>query len=150
MDVAAPVARRCGPLGQGPVTTRDDPVSDVTHDVTAVIVDYHTDDVLVQCVSSLRDNGVASIVVVENGDEGSVPTTLLEHGVLVVSPGVNLGYGRGVNRGVAFARATPYVLISNPDVIVHEGAVRTLVAYLDDHLDVALAGPEIRRPDGSV
>lgn len=125
-------------------------MSDVTHDVAAVVVDYHTDEVLVECVLSLIENGVESIIVVENGDEGSVPSSLLEHGVLVVSPGVNLGYGRGVNRGVAFARATPYVLISNPDVIVHEGAVRTLVDYLDSNLAVALVGPEIRRPDGSV
>ncbi len=125
-------------------------MSTVAEDVTAVVVDYHADDVLVECVRSLHDNGVTHLVVVENGEVGSVPATLRELGVVLVSPGVNLGYGRGVNRGVALARPTTYVLVSNPDVIVHPGAVSALVNYLDEHPDVALVGPSILRPDGTV
>jgi N-acetylglucosaminyl-diphospho-decaprenol L-rhamnosyltransferase len=125
-------------------------VSDVENDVVAVVVDYHADEFLIECVDSLFDNGVAQVVVVENGEVGSVPAALLDHDVVLVSPGVNLGYGRGVNRGVAAARATPYVLVSNPDVVVHEGAIEALVDYLDHHRDVALVGPKILRPDGTV
>jgi N-acetylglucosaminyl-diphospho-decaprenol L-rhamnosyltransferase len=125
-------------------------VSDVTNDVTAVVVDYHADQVLVDCVRSLNDNDVTHVVVVENGEVGSVPTSLLERHVVLVSPGVNLGYGRGVNRGVALARPSTYVLVSNPDVVVHTGAVKALVDYLDEHPNVALVGPSILRPDGTV
>ena len=125
-------------------------MSEVTHDVSAVVVDYHTDQVLVECVDSLLANGVQEIVVVENGEVGSVPSSLLERGVVLVSPGVNLGYGRGVNRGVALTRPTSYVLVSNPDVVVHHGAVAALVAFLDSHPKVALVGPEILRTDGTV
>jgi N-acetylglucosaminyl-diphospho-decaprenol L-rhamnosyltransferase len=125
-------------------------VSDVTNDVTAVVVDYHADDVLVACVRSLNDNGVAHVVVVENGEVGSVPSSLVERHVVLVSPGVNLGYGRGVNRGVALARSSTYVLVSNPDVVVHAGAVKALVDFLDSHPQVALVGPSILRPDGTV
>jgi N-acetylglucosaminyl-diphospho-decaprenol L-rhamnosyltransferase len=125
-------------------------VSTVADDVTAVVVDYHADDVLVECVRSLEDNEVTHIVVVENGEVGSVPQTLIELGVVLVSPGVNLGYGGGVNRGAALARPTTYLLVSNPDVIVHPGAVHALMEYLDEHPDVALVGPSILRPDGTV
>jgi N-acetylglucosaminyl-diphospho-decaprenol L-rhamnosyltransferase len=125
-------------------------VSDVENDVVAVVVDYHADEFLIECVDSLFDNGVSQVVVVENGEVGSVPAALLDHDVVLVSPGVNLGYGRGVNRGVAAARATLYVLVSNPDVVVHDGAIEALVTYLDDHRDVALVGPKILRPDGTV
>jgi N-acetylglucosaminyl-diphospho-decaprenol L-rhamnosyltransferase len=125
-------------------------MSDVSDNVVAVIVDYHADQILVECVDSLFDNEVEEIVVVENGEVGSVPSSLLDPGVVLVSPGVNLGYGRGVNRGVAAARRTKYVLVSNPDVIVHEGAVLALVNYLKVHPDVALVGPAILRPDGSL
>jgi N-acetylglucosaminyl-diphospho-decaprenol L-rhamnosyltransferase len=125
-------------------------VSGFTHDVSAVVVDYHADEVLVACVESLLANGVSEIVVVENGEVGSVPSSLLGRGVVVVSPGVNLGYGRGVNRGVAFTHSTNYILISNPDVVVHEGAVAALADYLDTHSAVALVGPTILRPDGTV
>jgi N-acetylglucosaminyl-diphospho-decaprenol L-rhamnosyltransferase len=106
--------------------------------------------VLIDCVDSLLANGVGEIVVVENGEVGSVPTSLGDRGVVLLSPGMNLGYGRGVNRGVAIARPTKYVLVSNPDVVVHDGAVAALVSYLEAHADVALVGPEVRRPDGSV
>jgi len=125
-------------------------VSDVGERVVAVVVDYHADHVLVSCVDSLFSNELRHVVVVENGEAGSVPPTLLERGVLVVSPGVNLGYGGGVNRGVAVAAASEFILVSNPDVVLHDGAVGALVAYLDLHPDVALVGPEIRRPDGTV
>jgi len=125
-------------------------MSDVASDVAAVVIDYHADHVLIDCVDSLLDNGVSEIVIVENGEAGSVPASLSDRGVVVVSPGVNLGYGRGINRGVALARPTKYVLASNPDVVVHDGAVAALVNYLDVHEEVALVGPEVRRPDGSV
>ena len=125
-------------------------MNDVTDEVAAVVVDYHADQVLVECVDSLLENGVTSVVVVENGEVGSVPAELVARGVDIVSPGVNLGYGRGVNRGVAAARPTTYVLVSNPDVVVHPGAVRALVDYLERHPDVALVGPSILRPDGTV
>ncbi len=125
-------------------------MSEVANDVVAVVVDYHADQFLIECVDSLFDNDVSQVVVVENGEIGSVPAALLDHDVVLVSPGVNLGYGRGVNRGVAAARATPYVLVSNPDVVVHDGAVQALMEYLDHHRDVALVGPTILRPDGTV
>lgn len=125
-------------------------MSEVANDVVAVVVDYHADQFLIECVDSLFDNDVSQVVVVENGEVGSVPAALLDHDVVLVSPGVNLGYGRGANRGVAAARATPYVLVSNPDVVVHDGAVKALMEYLDHHRDVALVGPTILRPDGTV
>jgi N-acetylglucosaminyl-diphospho-decaprenol L-rhamnosyltransferase len=125
-------------------------VSDANHDVSAVVVDFHAGQVLVDCVESLLANGVGEIIVVENGEVGSVPLSLLERGVVLVSPGVNLGYGRGANRGVAFTRSPRFILVSNPDVIVHEGAVAALVDYLETHPSVALVGPEILRPDGTV
>jgi N-acetylglucosaminyl-diphospho-decaprenol L-rhamnosyltransferase len=117
-------------------------------DVTAVVVDYHADQVLVDCVESLLANGITTIVVVENGELGSVPPSLVEHGVQLVSPGVNLGYGRGVNRGAALVNST-YLLVSNPDVVLHDGAVIAMTRFLEEHPHVALVGPMILRPDGT-
>lgn len=125
-------------------------MSDVATDVVAVVVDYHADQVLVECVESLLRNAVRHVVVVENGEVGSVPAALLERGVVVISPGVNLGYGGGVNRGVAVAPPSEFILVSNPDVVVHDHAVDALVTYLNEHAEVALVGPQVRRPDGTV
>ena len=124
-------------------------MSDVARDVAAVVVDYFADQALVGCVASLRANGVHEIVVVENGDLGSTPEAALGE-VTIVRPGLNLGYGAGVNRGAAIASERSYLLVSNPDVVVHEGALANLVDFLSSHDDYALVGPRIVRPDASV
>ena len=125
-------------------------MSDVTARVGAVVVDYHAESALTRCVESLRLNGVEDIVVVENGTPGSTASVLAGDGVRLVEPGLNLGYGRGANRGVAQISDKELILIANPDVIVHHGAVAALVAALDAEPTVALVGPQIRRPDASV
>jgi len=124
-------------------------VSDVARDVAAVVVDYHADLELIGCVASLRRNGVEEIVVVENGDLGSTPEAALG-AVRLVRPGLNLGYGAGVNRGAALASERTYLLVSNPDVVVHDGALAAMVDFLASHADYAIVGPRIVRPDASV
>ena len=125
-------------------------MGDVATDVAAVIVDFHAGAALDHCVDSLHANGVTDIVVVENGEEGSTLPSLSGQHVVLVVPRLNLGYGRGVNRGVAAAPRRTYLLVSNPDVVVHENAVAALVKFLDDNPTVAIVGPEIVRPDGSI
>ena len=125
-------------------------MSEVATDVAAVIVDFHAGQALDDCVDSLHANGVTDIVVVENGEEGSTLPSLSGQHVVLVVPKLNLGYGRGVNRGVAATHVRRYLLVSNPDVVVHDGAVAALVAFLDEHPNVAIVGPQIVRPDGSV
>ena len=122
----------------------------VADDVSAVVVDYHAGPALAGCVDSLRANGVIDVVVVENGEAGSTPPALEGRPVTLIEPGLNLGYGRGVNRGAAAAARRTYLLVSNPDVVAHDGAVAALVAFLDAHPDVAIVGPQIVRPDATV
>jgi len=125
-------------------------VSEPRTDVAAVVVDFHAGSALADCVASLRTNGIDDIVVVENGAPGTAQGVVGDAGVTVVEPGLNLGYGRGVNRGAAATSSHPYLLVSNPDVVAHDGAVVALVDYLDAHPRVGLVGPRIERPDGTV
>ena len=118
--------------------------------VSAVVVDYHAGDALGACIDSIHENGVTDVVVVENGEQGSTPPALAKRSVVLVTPRMNLGYGRGVNRGVAASARLEFVLVSNPDVVVHENAVAQMVAYLDAHADVGVVGPQILRLDGSI
>jgi N-acetylglucosaminyl-diphospho-decaprenol L-rhamnosyltransferase len=115
-----------------------------------VVVDYHAGPALTGCIESLHANLVTNIVVVENGLAGSSPPALGGRDVVLVEPGQNLGYGRGVNRGAAATGPAKYLLVANPDLVIHEGAVAVMVAYLEAHPDVAVVGPQIQRPDGSI
>ncbi len=120
--------------------------------VAAVVVDYHTGAVLADCVRSLHEDGVTAVLVVENGAPGGAGTALATAGldVAVISPGRNLGYGGGANRGIAATAPSELVLVCNPDLHVHPGAVTRLVAALDAHPRWAVVGPRILAPEGAV
>ena len=90
------------------------------------------------------------LVVVENGEVGlGAAVTLREH-VCARLPRSTSVMVAGSTAASLLTRPITYVLVSNPDVIVHPGAVSALVNYLDEHPDVALVGPSILRPDGTV
>ena len=113
------------------------------HQVSAVVVDYFAGDDLVTCVDSLLREGVEHLVVVDNSTQGASDEALAGRDVVLVDTRVNAGYGRGMNRGVAFAGECTYLLLSNPDVQVHPQAVERLVSFMENNLDVGIAGPTI-------
>jgi len=131
-----------------------------TASVGAVVVDYDAGPVLADCVASLRAEGVEDLVVVENGGAGGAGGALGSAGaavagtgdeaVAIVTPGRNLGYGAGANRGVAALGDEELVLVCNPDLTVHRGAVGALVGALADEPAWAIVGPRLCNPDGTV
>lgn len=137
-------------------------VPPVPEAVAAVVVDHDTGPLLSGCVRSLLDDGAATIVVVENGAPGSAEAALgelLTEGpegrVRVVRPGANLGYGAGVNRGLAALAGSSgslpeWVLVSNPDLEVHPGTLDALRRALVANPAWALVGPRIFTDTGEV
>ncbi len=76
--------------------------------IGAVVVDHDAGPLLERCVRSILDDGGAPVIVVENGAAGSTGAALEEllgrrpaPPVRIVRPGRNLGFGAGVNRGLA-------------------------------------------------
>ena len=120
-------------------------------DIAAVVVNYNARDHLIECVRSLRADGVAQVVVVDNASTDGSDTALAadDPHALFVPTGANLGFGTAANRGVA-ATGTPYVLILNPDVVVRRGAVDALAAALDGDGGLAVVGPRVENPDGTL
>jgi len=115
----------------------------------AVVVNYESGSALARCVEGLRSEGVAEVVVVDNGSlDGSVGQLLRGFPeVEVLVPGRNLGYGAAANRGVA-ATTAPCVLVCNPDLEVRPGAVAALAGALKGDPGCAVVGPLIRNPGG--
>jgi N-acetylglucosaminyl-diphospho-decaprenol L-rhamnosyltransferase len=129
--------------------------------LSAVVVDHDAGPLLRDCVRSLLDEGADPVVVVENGATGSAERALapLTAGraasdVLVLNPENNLGFGAGSNRGLAvltgLSPAPEWVLISNPDLRVHEGALAVLRSALEARPAWAMVGPRIYDEEGDV
>jgi N-acetylglucosaminyl-diphospho-decaprenol L-rhamnosyltransferase len=129
--------------------------------VAAVVVDHNAGPLLYECVRSLLDDGADPVVVVENGSIGSTARALSPlfvddpaSPVITLHPGRNLGFGAGVNRGMAalggLAPPPTWVVVSNPDLHVHPGAIDALRAALESRPAWALVGPRIFTAEGVV
>jgi len=133
----------------------------VSGPIGAVVVDHDAGPLLEGCVSSLLADGATPVIVVENGAAGSASTALADLAggpdtppVRFVRPGRNLGYGAGVNRGLAALAGdeTPpeWILVCNADLVVHPGALAALRLVLESEPAWALVGPRILDETGDV
>ena len=134
-------------------------------DLAIIILNYNTRDDLRNCLDSLRaaQEGVdVQVVVVDNqSSDGSVAMVREEHAWidrLIVSER-NGGYAYGNNLGfryLGFESDMPatdlprYTLLLNPDTLVPPTALREMVAFMDAHPDIGVAGPKLVRADGSL
>jgi N-acetylglucosaminyl-diphospho-decaprenol L-rhamnosyltransferase len=123
--------------------------SGASRDASVVIVNYESGTTLARCVEGWRTEGPARVVVVDNGSTDGSADLVSEQfpEVEILRPGRNLGYGAAANRGVA-ATGTPWVIVGNPDLEVHPGALEVLLAALSTDPGCALVGPLIRTPGG--
>jgi N-acetylglucosaminyl-diphospho-decaprenol L-rhamnosyltransferase len=133
----------------------------VSGGIAAVVVDHDAGPLLGRCVRSILGDGASAVVVVENGGPGSAAAALDEllrqqppPPVRIVRPGRNVGFGAGVNRGLAVlaGEATPaeWVLVSNADLVLHHRALSALRSALESHPAWAIVGPRIFTEAGEV
>ncbi len=123
-----------------------------------VIVHYNTADLLRGCLSSLQGCSLSHrIVVVDNASTDDAVEMMrrdFSQALLLVNP-ENYGFARAANQGMRAlsfpeAGAPDYALLLNPDTQVENGALETLVAFMEAHPDVGAAGPRLLNPDGSI
>jgi GT2 family glycosyltransferase len=121
--------------------------------LSVVIVNYNVCDLLLNAVVSLNHAlaGIdGEIIVVDNASTDGAVETLnrLFPRVITVQLDKNLGFGAANNIGIE--RATgDYVLLINPDTIVQEETLRTMLEFMEGHPGAVFAGCKILNPDGS-
>ena len=125
----------------------------MTPELAAVIVNYNAGPELASALQSIADEmgsrGWEAVVVDNASIDGSsdLASVFAPH-ARVVRNAVNVGFGRGINQGVA-ASTAPFILIMNPDCRLEHGALATMRAELEGRQRCAIVGPRVLDPAGS-
>jgi N-acetylglucosaminyl-diphospho-decaprenol L-rhamnosyltransferase len=115
-----------------------------------VLVTHDTRDEVLGALASLASHPGPIVVVDSGSSDGTAAAIGVAHPEVRVLELGNVGYGRGVNAGVAvLPPEVDAVVAANADVRFMPGAVEALVAVLASEPDVAVVGPRVRYPDGT-
>ncbi|MFF1878086.1 glycosyltransferase family 2 protein [Leifsonia sp. NPDC058230] len=122
--------------------------------VAVVTVSYNSSAEMAPFLSSVTESEGAPVrVVVADNDSADASETrriTLDEKATFLPTGGNHGYGGAMNRGVAsLGPDIDAVLISNPDVVIHPGAISRLLAVLASSESIGAVGPRVLNPDGS-
>jgi GT2 family glycosyltransferase len=119
--------------------------------VAVVVVNYNTVGHLDACLQSVRREGPAETIVIDNGStDGSIELVVRSYpeARIIIDP-TNPGFGSAANHAIA-AASSPYVLLLNADTVLRPGAIAGITRYLDDNPEVAVLGPRLLNLDGSL
>ena len=123
------------------------------NDISIIVVSWNCWGYLDHCLKSLLDQVIrcaARIVVVDNGSTDGT-AALLKAGypsVTLVENRENLGFAAANNQGLR-SPGSSYVLLLNPDTLVHGGALDALHAFLQEHQDAWAVGPALLNGDNT-
>jgi N-acetylglucosaminyl-diphospho-decaprenol L-rhamnosyltransferase len=130
-------------------------------DLAIIIVEHDCADLLRRCLRSIvtHTRSIAcEIVVISNGPvDPDVRSLEAEFpGIYVIRTERNEGFAAANNAGLHCPGAgsrgsgepSRYVVLLNPDTMLHGDALGALVRFMDAHPDVGAAGPQLVQPDG--
>lgn len=121
--------------------------------LSIVIICWNDLRVIGNCLRSIY-SGIQSnefeVLVSDNGSsDGSVDFIRKSYPkVCILQNSANLGFAKGNNAGIRESQGQ-YILILNPDTIVHEGSLEKLVEFADRHPEAGAFGCRVLNPDGS-
>ena len=109
------------------------------YDVSVIIVNYNTRDLLKNCLSSLFNETkdiLFEVLVSDNGSkDGSLEMVCSDFPtVKIIENKANLGFGAGNNRALEKAEGK-YIFYLNSDTVVLNNAVKIFFDYFENHKD---------------
>jgi hypothetical protein len=122
-------------------------------DVSVVIVNWNTRELLRECLAALLPPGGPrlEVVVVDNGStDGSAEAVGAEFPqVHLVATGENLGFAKANNVGFAHCHGR-YVVLLNSDALAAPETLGAMAKYLEQQAEVGALGCQLLNGDGSV
>jgi N-acetylglucosaminyl-diphospho-decaprenol L-rhamnosyltransferase len=123
-------------------------------DLSIVIVNWNTRDLLRGCLTSLAEsdgNYSFETIVVDNcSGDGSADMVREEFPLVrLIESEINGGYAYANNQGLRRLQARYYLLL-NPDTVLPPGALRKMLEFMDAHPEVGIAGPKLVMANGEL
>lgn len=124
-------------------------------DISIIIVNWNTHDLLADCLDSIASSGIADdldieTIVVDNASTDGSQAMVRQrfpHARLIANP-ENVGFARANNQGVAMSNGS-HALLLNSDAMVTPGSLQTLVRLADTKPQAGIVGAQLLNPDGS-
>jgi GT2 family glycosyltransferase len=123
-------------------------------DLSVVIVNWNTRDLLADCLRSLYANspsGGIEIWIVDNAStDGSVEMAQSHFPMVrLIANAENIGFASANNLALRQCSGR-YILLLNPDTEIKPGALESLIQFMDQNPRAGGAGPYLLNPDGSL
>ncbi len=122
-------------------------------DLSVIIVNYNVEAFLAQALESVRrasaDLDLEVFVVDNASSDGSVEMVRQRFPeVKLIALEENLGFAKANNIALAQSDAR-YLMLLNPDCILREDTLTTLIQFLEDNPEVGGVGPKLLNRDGT-
>ena len=103
--------------------------------LSIIIASWNVKKVLFDCLGSIEENPASEpfeIVLVDNASsDGTVESIRNKFpDVVVIANSQNLGFAAANNQGIEKSQGE-YILLSNPDTIVHSGSLDVLIEFME-------------------
>lgn len=135
-------------------------------DLTILIVNWNTRDLVVQCLQSLVDTadqivpgpiGLGfgryriEVIVIDNASTDQSASVVQQRfpWAQLIENTRNVGFAPANNQGYQHSTGR-YVLLLNSDTVVHTKAIETLLDFMDEHPRCGAGGGQLLNADGSL
>lgn len=121
-------------------------------DVSIIIVNYNTIDILVNAIDSIFEKTldlIFEVIVVDNNSTDNSKSILSEKynsQIIYVSLSDNIGFGRANNEGIKIAKGRN-IFFLNPDTILLNNAIKILSDCLDENHNIGACGGNLYDED---
>jgi len=120
-------------------------------DTHVIVVAHNAGDLLEACVrSAVEQAGATMVTLVDSGStDGASERVACMHEGLSLMRVPNNGFSAANNVALGEIEA-PFVLLLNPDAILHPGALASLRLCADEHPRAAVVGPHVVDANGAI
>lgn len=123
-------------------------------DLSIIIVSWNTEKLVKDCLESIKKNtnniSYEIFVVDNNSSDNTVNMIETEFSdVKLIANKSNNGFAKANNQAIKISSGK-YIILLNPDTIVKENSLNTMVNYLEKNSDVGIVGCKLLNIDGTL